>query len=396
MTRLVYFDCANGASGDMLLGALVDLGVPLDALRADLGRLDLEGVSLESERVQRSGLQATRLRVRAEGAQPHRHLKDIRALIAGSGLDPAVKEKSTALFERLAEVEAGVHGTTVDRIHFHEVGAADSIADIVLGVAGLRRLGADRFAASPLNVGTGEVDMAHGRFPVPAPATTRLVEGVPVFGAGEGELLTPTGALLVTAHATSWGPLPPMRLERTGYGAGERNPKGRPNVLRLLVGEVEERAGDETILVLECELDDLSPELLAPVVERLLAAGALDAYLTPVLMKKGRPGHLVSVLARPERREALEELLFRETTTLGVRSREWQRRALERESVPVRTPWGEVRVKVGRRGERLYNALPELEDCRRRADESGTPLKEVWAAALAAWRRGAEDRRENV
>lgn len=387
MSRLVYFDCANGASGDMLLGALVDAGVPLDDLRADLAQVPLEGVSLDSERVHRSGLEATRVRVRAEGKQPHRHLRHIRDLIAASGLDAAVKERSTALFERLAEAEAGVHGTTPEQIHFHEVGAADSIADIVLGVSGLRRLGAERFAASPLNVGTGEVEMAHGRFPVPAPATARLVEGVPVFGAGEGELLTPTGALLVTAHATSWGPLPAMRLERTGYGAGERNPKGRPNVLRLLVGETGDRAGDETILVLECELDDMSPQLLAPLVDRLLEAGALDAYLTPVLMKKGRPGQLVSVLAPPERREAVEELLFRETTTLGVRSREWSRRALERESVEVTTPWGPVRVKLGRRGDRLYNAQPEFEDCRRLAHESGTPLKEVWSAALAAWRQ---------
>jgi len=392
MSRLVYFDCANGASGDMLLGALVDAGVPIEALQDDLGRLALEGVTLEMGRVRRAGLEATQVRVRAEGAQPHRHLRHIRELIAQSGLDPSVRERSTALFERLAEVEAGVHGTTPDRIHFHEVGAADSIADIVLGVSGLARLGADRFAASSLNVGTGEVDMAHGRFPVPAPATARLVSGVPVHGAGEGELLTPTGALLVTAYATSFGPLPAMRLERIGYGAGTRDPKGRPNVLRLLIGEAQGHAGDETVLVLECELDDMSPELLAPLLERLLGAGALDAYLTPVLMKKGRPGQLVSVVAPPSRREAVEELLFSETTTLGVRSREWERRILERESVPVETPWGSVRVKLGRRGDRLYNASPEFEDCRRLAAESGTPLKEVWSAAIAAWR----SRRENA
>jgi hypothetical protein len=391
MSRLVYFDCANGASGDMLLGALVDGGVPFEELQSDLARLALEGVRLEMGRVHRAGLEATHVRVHAEGRQPHRHLRDIRELIAASGLERDVRERSTALFERLADAEAGVHGTTPDRIHFHEVGAADSIADIVLGVSGLARLGADRFAASPLNLGSGEVEMAHGRFPVPAPATARLVEGVPVYGAGEGELLTPTGALLVTAYATSWGPLPAMRVERIGYGAGTRDPKRRPNVLRLLIGEALAEKGDETVLVLECELDDMSPELLAPLLEQLLEAGALDAYLTPILMKKGRPGQLVSVLAPPSRREAVEELLFRETTTLGVRSREWERRTLERESVSVATPWGEVRVKLGRRGDRLYNASPEFEDCRRLARDSGTPLKEVWSAAIAAWRRTREN-----
>jgi len=224
-----------------------------------------------------------------------------------------------------------------------------------------------------------------------APATARLVSGVPVYGAGEGELLTPTGALVVTGHASEYGPLPPMRLEAVGYGAGSRELPDRPNVLRVLVGEAAEAAGGETILVLETEVDDAAPQLLGPVLDRLLEAGALDAFFTPVQMKKGRPGVLVTVLAEPGRREAVEEVLFRETTTLGVRRQEWQRTALERETHAVSTAYGEIRIKVGRRGGRVYNAQPEFEDCLRAAAERGVPVKEVLAAALAAW-RGAGSR----
>jgi uncharacterized protein (TIGR00299 family) protein len=432
VSRLVYFDCASGASGDMLLGALVDLGLPLDALRAELAKLPLEGYRLEARKVQRSGLQATKVDVRVAGHDPehghphspahahahghghpaahdhghdddhghahvpspaHRGLRDILALIDRSSLDTTVKERSTLLFRRLAEAEAAVHGTSPEDVHFHEVGAVDSIVDIVGGVSGLRWLGADRFVASPLNVGTGTVTMSHGTFPVPPPATARLVQGVPVYGAGEGELLTPTGALLVTSHASGYGPLPPLRPEAIGHGAGTRDTTGRPNVLRLIVGTEEAAAASERVLVLEAELDDMSPQLCGPLMERLLAAGALDAFYTPIQMKKGRPGLLVSVLAAPGRREALEEVLFAETTTLGVRRQEWDRTVLEREVVAVDTPYGEVGVKVGRRGGRVYNVQPEFEDCRRAADARGVPVKEVWAAALAAARTAGIGRR---
>ena len=243
-----------------------------------------------------------------------------------------MKARAAALFRRLAEAEAAVHGTSVEKVHFHEVGAVDSIVDIVGGVIALRWLAARRFVASPLNVGTGTVTMSHGTFPVPPPATARLVAGVPVYGEGEGELLTPTGALLVTAHATEYGPLPPMRIESTGHGAGGRETKGRPNVLRLIVGEEEARPGADRVLVLETELDDAVPQLLGPLLDRLLAKGALDAFFTPVQMKKGRPGVLVTVIAEATKREALEELLFRETTTLGVRRQVWDRTVLERET----------------------------------------------------------------
>jgi uncharacterized protein (TIGR00299 family) protein len=279
-----------------------------------------------------------------------------------------------------------VHGVASDTIHFHEVGAVDSIVDIVGGVLGVAWLRADRIVSSPLNLGTGSVTMSHGTFPVPAPATARLVQGVPVYGAGEGELLTPTGALLITGHAGSYGPLPLLRPQAIGHGAGSRETPGRPNVFRVIVGEADADAAAETVLVLETEVDDTAPQLLGAVLDRLLAAGALDVYYTPIHMKKGRPGILVTVLCPPDRREELEEILFAETTTLGVRRQEWARSVLEREVVPVTTPYGTVRVKVGRRGGKVYNAQPEFDDCQETAAAAGVPLKEVWTAALAGYR----------
>ncbi len=396
MSRLVYFDAASGAAGDMILGAVVDLGLPLETLSGELGKLALTGYRLEESRVSRSGLAATKVDVRLDNGQPdtaHRHLRDILALIDGSTLAGGVKERSAALFRRLAEAEAAVHGTSPEKVHFHEVGAVDSIVDIVGGVIALDWLRAERFFSSPLNVGSGTVTMAHGTFSVPPPATARLVEGVPVYGAGEGELLTPTGALLLTAHATGYGPLPSVRIEKTGHGAGSRETEGRPNVLRLIVGEESrgdeiEAASGERVLVLETEIDDAAPQLLGPLVEGLLGAGALDAYLTPVQMKKGRPGILVTVLAPPARREAIEELLFRETTTLGVRRQECDRTVLERETATVETAYGPIRVKIGRRGDTVYNAWPEFDDCQRAAKDKKVPVKHVLAEALAAWRSG--------
>ncbi|HSD26800.1 MAG TPA: nickel pincer cofactor biosynthesis protein LarC [Vicinamibacteria bacterium] len=390
MSRVAYFDCASGASGDMVLGAVVDLGLPVERLREELAKLALPGYRLEARRVTRSGLAATHVNVVADApASAHRHLRHILELLEASGLEPEVREVAASLFRRLAEAEAEVHGTPVEKVHFHEVGAVDSIVDIVGGVIALRWLQASRFVASPLNVGTGTVTMSHGTFPVPPPATARLVAGVPVYGQGEGELLTPTGALLVTAHATAYGPLPPMRIEKTGHGAGGRETRGRPNVLRVIVGEEEAAAAGDRVVVLETEVDDASPQVLGPLVDRLLAEGALDAFFTPVQMKKGRPGVLVTVLAEPRRREALEELLFRETTTLGVRRLEWDRTVLERDTATVATAYGPIRVKIGRRGGVVYNASPEFDDCLRAAGERGVAVKEVLAAALAAWRAGA-------
>lgn len=395
MSRVAYFDCASGASGDMVLGALVDLGLALDELRAELAKLPLAGYSLESRRVLRAGLQATKVDVvvKLPGAGPghaHRTLREILELVDRSTLAVELKDRSALLFRRLAEAEAAVHGTTPDQVRFHELGAVDSIVDVVGGVVGLAWLRADRFVASPLNVGTGSVTIAHGTFAVPPPATARLVQGAPVYGAGEGELLTPTGALLVTGHASAYGALPLLRPQGTGHGAGSRDTPGRPNVLRLIVGEEGAEGEDaDTVLVFETEVDDMSPQLCGPLMDRLLAAGALDAYFTAVTMKKGRPGLLVTALAAPERREAVEEVLFAETTSLGVRRQAWQRTVLRRDTVNVTTPYGPVRVKVGWRSGRVYNAQPEFADCEGAAAARGVPVKEVWAAALAAFRAGS-------
>jgi pyridinium-3,5-bisthiocarboxylic acid mononucleotide nickel chelatase len=416
--RIVYFDCSSGASGDMFLGALVDLGLPLDSLREELRKLRLGGYRLEASRVLRSGVSSTRVEVVLDAdSRPHSHthghgpahehahshgaakppgdhrgLREILALIDESTLTPRVKEKAGALFRRLAEAEGAIHGIDPEQVHFHEVGAVDSIVDIIGSVFGLDWLGEARFVSSPLNLGSGTVKMEHGDFPVPAPATARLVRGVPIYGEGEGELLTPTGALIVTSHASSYGSLPRMELRSVGCGAGARETKGRPNLLRLLVGD-EALARQASVLVLEAEVDDMSPQLLGPLMERVLAAGALDVYYTAIQMKKGRPGILVSALAPPAAREAVEEVFFAETTTLGVRSQTWDRTVLDREVRPVETAYGAIGVKIGSRAGRVYNAQPEFDDCLRAAQAQGVPVKEVWAAALAAYRmEGAKPR----
>jgi pyridinium-3,5-bisthiocarboxylic acid mononucleotide nickel chelatase len=433
VSRVAYFDCASGASGDMVLGALVDLGLPLGRLRAELAKLPLAGYRLEARKVDRAGIQATKVDVLvgdqidvgevhlhehgpddehghehdpdhehdhehddshdhehehgdAPDAHPHRGLSEILRMIEKSGLEAGVKERSSALFHRLGEAEASVHGIDIEDVAFHEVGAVDSIVDVVGAVIGLGWLDVDRFLASPLNVGSGTVKIAHGEYPVPPPATLQLVAGVPVYGNGRGELLTPTGALLVTAHATGYGPLPALRPEGVGYGAGHRNTPERPNVLRLIVGdEIAGAAEGHRVTVIEAEMDDMSPQLFGPLLDRLLAAGALDAFYTPVQMKKGRPGVLLTVIADRERRTALEELLFAETTTLGVRWQEWDRTVLEREAVAVETEFGTIAVKIARRQGRIYNVQPEFEDCLARARVAGRPVKEVWAAALSAY-----------
>lgn len=384
----------------MLLGALVDLGLPADALATELRKLPLSGYRLAAHKVHRAGLHATKVDVvlvsshdhgddHGHGHRHHGHargLLDILRLLDASTLDGAVRDRAAACFRRLAEAEGEVHGVPPETVHFHEVGAVDSIVDVVGGVIGLAWLKADRFASSPLNVGTGTVAIAHGTYPVPPPATARLVRGVPVFGAGQGELLTPTGALLVTAHATAYGPLPPLAIEAIGHGAGARDSPDRPNVLRVIVGEEDAPGASERVLVLEAEIDDMLPQLYGPLLARLFDAGALDAYLTPVQMKKNRPGTLVTAIAPPARRGAIEQVFFAETTTLGVRSQAWDRTALEREVIAVETAYGSVGVKVGRRGGQVTNAQPEFEDCQRVASAAGVPVKEVWAAAIAAWR----------
>jgi hypothetical protein len=416
MPTLLYFDCFSGISGDMILGALIDAGLPLEELGRALGSLAIAGYRLDAERVSRAGIAATKFRLHEEAggrgggrfnshhhehpADPHGHpqpsgthhahpqrtLAEINELIDGSSLPERGRTRARALFSRLAEVEAGIHQMPVERVHLHEVGALDSIIDIVGSVFALDWFGADRVVASPLNVGGGMVQSAHGLFPVPAPATVRLLEGVPVYSRGpEGELVTPTGALLVTAYADSFGPIPPMTIRKAGYGAGDRDSPGVPNVLRVLVGDASDTGGTERILVIECEIDDMNPQIFSVLMERLYAAGALEVFYAPIQMKKSRPGTLVTILGHPADREALSAIVFRETTTIGLRYQEVDRERLDRESIVVETPLGAVRFKVARRRGEVVNAAPEFDDCARVAAERGLSVKEVQAVAVRAY-----------
>ncbi len=392
MAKTLYFDCFSGASGDMILGALLDLGLPIDALRAALGSLAIEYGEVTAERVTRAGVTAMKFRLIEKPGEPagggqhgHHHLKHIVAAIRRSALTEGSQDRAVQLFERLAEAEAAIHNTAIERVHLHEVGALDSIIDIVGAVYGFEWFGIDDIVSSPLNVGGGTVACAHGVFPVPAPATARLLLNAPVYGNGTSELVTPTGALLVTSYAREFGPLPAMRLERVGYGAGDRDPKDTPNVLRLVLGERAGAAAAERIVTIECEIDDMNPQLFGPLMDRLSEAGALDVFYAAVQMKKNRPGTLVTVIAHPAKREAIAAVLFAHTTTIGVRYQEMLRDRLDREIQSVETPVGPIRFKIATRDGRVLNAAAEFDDCARIASERGVPIKEVQAIATRAW-----------
>ena len=422
--RIAYLDCFAGISGDMFLGALVDSGVPVEALQDAVKALSLDA-SLQISKVDRSGISSTKVQV-LEGdkpveevaaasaeptheehshshthsqkehhhpdhghSHPHGHgrsLSAIRKLIESAQLADAIKRTAIHAFELLGASEAKIHNVDIEKIHFHEVGAVDAIVDIVAASAGIHALGVDAWYASPLNVGGGMVDCAHGRFPVPAPATADLLRDVPTYSAHvQKELVTPTGAALIRALAPTFGPQPAMRVQKIGYGAGTRNPKNFPNVLRLSIGE----AGDSShssVAVLETALDDISPQILAYVTERAFTLGALDVMSTAVQMKKGRLGTLLTILADDNKINALEDLLLRETSTLGVRIHHERRSCLDRSFVVANTQYGEIRIKLGSRSGEIFNAAPEFEDCRAAAENHGVAVKEVQQAAIAAYR----------
>jgi uncharacterized protein (TIGR00299 family) protein len=390
---MLYFDCFSGASGDMILGALLDLGLPLDGLRAALGSLAIEYGDVTAERVKRAGVTATKFRLTATDraseapAHAHYHLKHIVAAIRRSALSAANQDRAVHLFERLADAEGTIHGTPIDKVHLHEVGALDSIIDIVGAVYAFDWFGTDDVVVSPLNVGGGTVECAHGTFHVPAPATARLLMGVPVFANGTTEMVTPTGALLLTGHAREWGPLPLMTIDAIGYGAGDRDPKGTPNVLRVLKGARAAASPAERVVKLECEIDDMNPQLFGPLMGALLDAGAHDVFYTPVQMKKNRPGTLITVIAGAERREPLTDVLFRESTSIGVRHEEMSRTCLDRAVETVDTSFGPIRLKIARRDGRVFNVAPEFDDCVAAARNHSVSVKDVQAAAVAAYRR---------
>jgi pyridinium-3,5-bisthiocarboxylic acid mononucleotide nickel chelatase len=437
--RIAYLDCFAGISGDMFLGALLDAGLDPAILHQATAALNLNA-SLKIEKVDRSGISATKVQV-YEGANlaeqthshthqhqashshnhphththehthqhPHEHthqhshgrsLTVIRNLINAATLAPEVKQTAIHTFELLGASEAKIHNVPIEKIHFHEVGAVDAIVDIVAASAGIHALGQQartetghplQWFSSPLNVGGGMVDCAHGRFPVPAPATADLLRGLPTYSAHiEKELVTPTGAALLRALAPTIGPQPAMRVHQIGYGAGARNPKDFPNVLRLSLGESDQPATSPdtaAVAVLETAIDDLSPQILAYVTERALALGALDVMSTAVQMKKGRLGTLLTILADNAQVPALEDLLLRETSTLGVRIHHERRSCLDRAHTTVGTPYGDIRIKLGSRNGEVFNAAPEFEDCRAAAEKHNVPLKLVQQAAIATYRR---------
>jgi len=446
--RIAYLECFSGISGDMFLGALVDAGVPAALLEETVAALDV-GARLEISRVDRSGISAVKVDVYVHGEKDapredhehghhdhrhnheHRHehepvellehnyakgeaalragtavprepehqhgrgLKDIRQIIGKAKISEAAKARAIAIFEALGKAEAKIHNRDIESIHFHEVGAADAMVDIVCAAVGAEALGVDEIICSSLNVGGGTVKCAHGTFPVPAPATVELLKDAPVYSSGiQAELVTPTGAAIIKTLCTRFATFPAMKVEKSGYGAGTRDFSGHANVVRLTVGEADiefsAKVSQETITALEANLDDLNPQVFGYVMDRLLEEGALDAFGVPVQMKKNRPGTLLTVLCRPEDASKLTQLLFTETTTLGVRRREEMRQALARKWVTVDTRWGQVRMKVASMNGTVTNYAPEYEDCRRIAADNHVPLKMVMQEALQKYFPGTE------
>jgi pyridinium-3,5-bisthiocarboxylic acid mononucleotide nickel chelatase len=378
--RICYLDTFSGISGDMLVGALADAGADSSTIVEALQSLAV-GASVSFEKVKRCGIAASKFRVGVEEAPKHRHLSGILKMIDSASLPGRVKQNASAVFQRLGEAEAAVHQTPIEKVHFHEVGALDSIADIVGSCLGFELLGVDAIYCSPLNLGSGTVTGEHGVMPVPAPATAALVAGKPVYSRGPSvELTTPTGAAVAVTLAKDFGALPSMKIASIGYGAGDRDFQEHANVLRIFVGEPSGAAEAVSVVVIEANIDDSSPQVLGYTVERLLEAGALDATLEPLEMKKGRPGTLLRVIATPEQRTALTDIIFHETTTLGVRIYTAERIVQARHSVEVETPYGKVRMKVAE-----HSFAPEYEDCRTLARATGAALKDIIAEANFAY-----------
>jgi len=389
MTKLAYFDCFSGISGDMTLGALVDAGCDLALLRSGLEGLQIPSWTISAEKVWKNAMSATFVRVAAEDHTKHRSLSAILELFDRSQLSDSVRKNAAAIFRRLGEAEASVHDVPLEKIHFHEVGAVDAIVDIVGACLGFEAIGIQKFACSPLNVGGGTAKMAHGILPVPAPATAKLLQGKPTYSNGvQRELVTPTGAAIVATLCDTFGPQPAMSVASIGYGAGSADLEGQPNVLRIMIGEAAEKVVpgfDEEISVIEANLDDMNPQIYGYFQEKALAAGALDVYTTPVQMKKNRPGTLLTLLCKPQDANALMSLIFAETTTFGARAYTAQRRTLPRESVNVHTQYGDVRIKLSRVNGHIQHVAPEFEDCRKLAVEKNVPLQRVIRDALRAY-----------
>ena len=379
--KICYLDAFSGISGDMTVGALVDAGADAAAIKQALSGLET-GAAFRFEKTKRRGIAASKFHVDIEDSGHHRSLAQILEMIRKAGLTERVKENATAVFQRLGEAEAKVHDIAIGKVHFHEAGAVDSICDIVGACAGFDLLGVDAIYSSPLNVGSGTVKTEHGVLPVPAPATAELLHSKPVYARGPAlELTTPTGAAIASTLAVEFGAMPPMHISATGYGAGDKDFPEHANVLRVIIGEASGAAESTTISVIEANIDDSTPQVLGYAMERLLEAGALDVTLEPVLMKKNRQGSLLRVIARPEDREGLTQIVFAETSTLGLRIYPAERRVKARDMVEVQTVHGRVRIKISENG----SFAPEYEDCRKLARETGIPLKQILAEANSAY-----------
>jgi len=384
--KIAYFDCTSGISGDMTLGVLVDVGVELDLIQAGIDSLGLPSCRLTNEEVKRHGFRATKVDVQHEPEHAHRHLHHITDMIDGSSLSAAQQDLAKRIFTRLGEAEAKVHGTTIRKVHFHEVGAVDSIADIVGSAIALDLLGVDRIVCSPIPTGTGHIQIAHGRVAVPAPATAELLKGIPLSESDiECELTTPTGAAIIGTVCDQYGPLPAMKIETIGYGAGTRELKEQANVLRLIVGQTDDGPGSDQVWVLETNLDDVSPEVIGYCTTALAEAGALDVYTTSIQMKKNRPGVKLTVLCAGQLVGKIERLLFRETSTLGIRRWVACRHKLERRSHSVETTWGTIAGKVAGLPEGGQGFSPEYESCREVAARHNVPLTTVYDEARRAF-----------
>jgi len=381
--RIAYLDCFSGISGDMFVGSLLDAGLPFEQLEKTLSGLKLSNYRISATPEERNHIFGTRFSVTLQGTdQPARHLDDIREILENSNLPLPVIQKSLQIFENLAEIEGEIHHISPKKVHFHEVGAVDSIVDIVATVAGMELLGIEKVFASRIPVGSGIISSAHGRIPIPSPATIALLKNIPIYSSGQDvEMVTPTGAALISSLCSSFGPMPPMVLEKVGYGVGSRTLSDRPNLLRILIGKDSDKESTETVVVLEANLDDMSPELSGYLMETLFEAGARDVSFYPVYMKKNRPGIQLQVIGQPEDRERLTAIIFKESTTLGVRYSYVQRTVLRRETVVVDSPWGQMNVKkvIDQDGRAVL--LPEYEECKRIACENNLPLRDVYAWA---------------
>ncbi len=395
--RIAYFDCFSGASGDMILGALIDAGLNPKGLRETLEKLRMPTVRLKVKKVLKGGLAATRVIVEGRGEERHhRSLQEILRIVKRSSLEAEIKEKSREIFERIASAEAKIHHVAMEEVHFHELGGLDSIVDIVGAVWGIRQMGIEKIYVSRVNVGGGFVKCEHGVLPVPAPATLSLMEGRPIYSSGvERELLTPTGAALLTTLGSEFGSMPVINVERIGYGAG-RDDLPHPNLLRLIIGATAPASAKERVTVVETNIDDMNPQMYDYVMEKLLALGVLEIFITPILMKKNRPGHLLTVICSSEKLPGVTNFLLTETTTLGLRWHEEERAKAEREIVSLKTKHGKIRFKLARWDGKIINLSPEYEDCKKLATEKGIPLKEIFEEArkeAIAFHKGLPARR---